>query len=278
MYDAKNEKSGWCLYDPTTLGAPARLSRLAELRVALQEHQLLLHYQPKIDLASGAVTGVEALVRWMHPERGLIPPSDFIPLAEQTGLIHPLTTFVLSEALRQCRAWRDAGRVLTVAVNIAPRSLADPQLASAVIALLEVHGVPPAALELEITESGLMLDPVRSLQTLRDLHAAGIRLALDDFGTGYSSLSRLRDLPIDDLKIDRSFVTAMTADAHGAQIVQSTIALGQSLDMHVVAEGVEDAVVLERLVEYGCDAAQGFHIAAPVSPDELEQFFDSTSG
>jgi diguanylate cyclase (GGDEF)-like protein/PAS domain S-box-containing protein len=269
MYQAKRDGAGWRTYEAEPSAAPSRLSRLAELRTAISEGQLVLHYQPKLDVSRDRISGVEALVRWEHPELGLLAPSEFLPLAEQTGLIRPLTTFVVAEALGALRRWRDAGSDLTMAINIAPRSLADPGLCGEIAGQLAQHGIPPEALELEITETGLMHEPARSLQTLRSLHAIGVKLAIDDFGTGFSSLARLRDLPVDHLKIDRTFVTAMDSDLYGAQIVKSTIALGQSLGMLVVAEGVEDGEVLTRLSGYGCDAAQGYHIGRPMPAGDL---------
>ena len=271
MYEAKREGAGWRAYEPAPAGAPSRVSRLAELRRAIDEGQLVLHYQPKLDVSRDRISGVEALVRWRHPELGVLAPSEFLPLAEQTGLIRPLTSFVLAEALGALHSWREAGWELTMAINIAPRSLADPGLSGEIAGQLAEHGIPPEALELEITETGLMQEPARSLQTLRSLHTIGVKLAIDDFGTGFSSLGRLRDLPVDHLKIDRTFVTPMDSDLYGAQIVKSTIALGQSLGMLVVAEGVEDAEVLDRLSAFGCDAAQGYHIGRPVPADELER-------
>jgi diguanylate cyclase (GGDEF)-like protein/PAS domain S-box-containing protein len=271
MYQAKRDGAGWRAYEAQPSDAPSRISRLAELRTAINQGQLVLHYQPKLDVSRDRISGVEALVRWEHPELGLLAPGEFLPLAEQTGLIRPLTSFVVTEALGALRRWRDAGSDLTMAINIAPRSLADPGLCGEIAGQLAEHGIPPEALELEITESGLMQEPARSLQTLRSLHTIGVKLAIDDFGTGFSSLGRLRDLPVDHLKIDRTFVTPMDSDLYGAQIVKSTIALGQSLGMLVVAEGVEDGEVLTRLSAYGCDAAQGYHIGRPMPAVEFER-------
>jgi diguanylate cyclase (GGDEF)-like protein/PAS domain S-box-containing protein len=269
MYGAKAAKSGWQLYQASSRPSPKRVSRLAELRTAVDANQLLLHYQPKIELGSGEIIGVEALVRWLHPEHGLIMPGEFVPLVEQTGLIRPLTTFVLADALRQWRVWADAGSELTIAVNIAPRTLGDLDFAELVEVLLGEYSVPARTLELEVTESSLMGDAASSSDMLQRLQQAGVKIVLDDYGTGYSSLSRLRNLPIDEIKIDKQFVTSIDTDAHSSEILRSTIALGHSLGMRVVAEGVEDAIVLAQLAALGCDAAQGYHIALPLPADGL---------
>ena len=269
MYAAKRRHAGWAVFEADTGDERDRLSRLGELRRALDHDELILHFQPKVAVAGGELVGVEALVRWEHPERGLIPPNAFIPLAEQTGLIRPLTQRVLDRALEQCRAWHDARLELSVAVNVAPRLLSEPDFPALVGGLLDRWGVPPALLELEITESGLMVDAERTQEVLWRLHDLGVRLSIDDFGTGYSSLSRLRELPIDHLKIDRSFVQRLEEADADAAIVRSTIGLGQSLGLRVVAEGVETADALRRLGAFGCDQAQGFHIARPLPAAEL---------
>ena len=207
--------------------------------------------------------GVEALVRWEHPERGFLYPDAFIALAEKTGLIGPLTLHVLDRALAQARAWMQAGLDLTMAVNVTPRNLLDLTLPDQVETLLELHSVPPSKLELEITETAIMADPPRAKAVLARLHALGISLAVDDFGTGYASLSWLRDLPLHTLKIDRSFVMRMAADEGDATIVRSTVQLGRSLGLKVVAEGVEDEAAWVQLLGLGCDLAQGFHLSRP---------------
>jgi diguanylate cyclase (GGDEF)-like protein/PAS domain S-box-containing protein len=264
MYAAKGAKSGWQLYEASGGTSPKRVSRLAELRTALDDGQLLLHYQPKIDLRTGRITGLEALVRWQHPEHGLIMPDEFIPLVEQTGLVRYLTAYVLADALRSWRDWTEAGNELTIAVNVAPRSLGDPGFAELVEVLLRKYDVPPRTLEVEVTESALTRDADISSKMLSRLQEAGVKVVLDDYGSGYSSLGRLLDLPIEELKIDKKFVGTLTTREESAEIVHSTIALGHRLGMTVVAEGVEDALTLARLAELECDAAQGYHIARPM--------------
>ena len=253
----------------TTDATPASLALVGELKRALAERELILHYQPKIALKTGRVTGVEALVRWQHPKRGLIAPAEFIPLAQETGLIRPLTLFVIDEALRQCQRWRVRGHELTVAVNVSVRNLIDARLPDDIARLLRERDVPAALLELEITETAIVSDPYRCKAVLDRLAAMGIRLAVDDFGTGYTSLGYLRRLPINELKIDRSFVANMLNSEDDAVIVRSTIDLGQNLGLEVVAEGVENAAAMADLQTLGCDVAQGFHVSHPVAGEEL---------
>ena len=242
---------------------PERVARLGELRRALAEGEIVVYFQPKVDLRSGDVTGAEALVRWEHPERGLMAPMEFLPLAEQTGLITALTTEVLEQALRQCRDWGDDGIDIAVAVNVSERSLLDPSFPDEVDALLARHGVPGNRLQLELTERSLIGDLATAMETIERLHGLGVRLSVDDFGTGYSSLSRLLDLPLQELKIDRSFVTDIDGEGPGAAIVRSTIDLGHHLGLEVVAEGVETETTLAELRELGCDAVQGYHLLHP---------------
>jgi diguanylate cyclase (GGDEF)-like protein len=270
MYMAKEERSGHAFYAPERDPYdPNRLALVSELRRAISDDELVLHYQPKIDLRTDEVSGVEALVRWNHPIRGLLPPMEFVPLAEHTGLMRPLTLWVLERALSQCRAWREEGIELRVAVNLAVLSLLDVQLGEDVARLLAKHEVPAHLLELEITESSVMTDPKRAIAKLEELSAMGVRLAIDDFGTGYSSLSYLRRLPVDQLKIDRSFVMKMEASSDDAVIVRSTIDLCRNLGLAVVAEGVETEHTFAQLRELGCDEAQGFLISRPVPADAL---------
>jgi diguanylate cyclase (GGDEF)-like protein/PAS domain S-box-containing protein len=270
MYSAKELNTELELFDVTRdRHNPTRLQLLGQLRRAIARGELVLHYQPKVGLDRDEVVGVEALVRWQHPEEGLLPPDEFIPLAEQTGLIKPLTTHVLRTALAQVRAWREEGHDLAVAVNVSERTILDRDFPDEVRELLAEHEVPGHRLELEITEGTIMADPVRAVDTLRRLRELGVRLSLDDFGTGYSSLSRLRDLPIDELKIDRCFVTGMDTDDRDVAIIRSTIELGHNLGCVVVAEGLESGVAMARLSSLGCDSVQGFHIARPLSPEAL---------
>ncbi|MGH2868876.1 MAG: putative bifunctional diguanylate cyclase/phosphodiesterase [Solirubrobacteraceae bacterium] len=242
-----------------------RLALGAQLRRAIEQGEIVVHYQPKADFATGEITGVEALVRWEHHERGLLGPDLFIPLAEQTGLIRALTTHVLNSALEQCKHWRDRGRMLSVAVNITGRDLLDQRFAEEVKDLLLKWNVPPESLELEITENTVLTDPTRASSILGTLGELGVRLAIDDFGSGNSSLGYLKRLPINVLKIDKSFVLQMHKNDDDAAIVRSTIDLGHNLGLKVVAEGVSSVSAWNRLRLLGCDVAQGYYLGKPVS-------------
>ena len=265
MYLAKEDRSGCELYAADRDEySPHRLALAAELRRALDERELVLHYQPKADLSDGRIVAVEALVRWQHPEHGLLSPDQFVPLAEATGLIRELTLRVLDEALRQQRAWRDDGIDIRVAVNLSARDLYDLTLPATTARLLATHDVPPTALELEITESVIVADPMRARAILNRLSEMGVVLAIDDYGTGYSSLGYLKRLPIDEMKIDRSFVMQMADDRNDAAIVRSTVELGRNLGLRVVAEGVETAAAWAHLKALGCDFAQGYYLSKPV--------------
>ncbi len=270
MYRAKDERLTHAFYEASSYRHdPERLTLVSDLRRAIRDSELVLHYQPKATLDSGEVASVEALVRWQHPERGLLPPAEFIPVVEQTSLVKPLTAFVLGEALRQCKAWKDEGLDLSVAVNISMRNLLDRSFADEVRRLLDFHGVEPNRLELEITESTVLADPHRTGRLLDELNAMGVRLSVDDFGTGYSSLSVLKRLPLNELKIDRSFVKNMLTDEDDAIIVRSTIDLARNLGLEVVAEGVESVEVWDELESLGCHTAQGFYLSRPVPPAQL---------
>ena len=271
MYVAKTQHLGIFAYDSAADGhSPAKMALLGELRRALQHHELLLHYQPKISLHTGAVVGVEALVRWQHPTRGLMPPDAFIPLAEHTGLIGPLTRHLLQLAATQAKLWADIGRPLPIAVNLSARNLLDEQLPEQVAAMLAHHHLPASLLHLEVTESAIMTDPARAKRILAQLTQLGITISIDDFGAGYTSLSLLKTLPVNELKIDRCFVATMTEDRDDANIVHSVIELGHNLGLTIVAEGVETPEILDMLAELGCDTAQGYHIARPAPLDTLE--------
>ena len=246
-----------------------RLSLIAELRRALERDELVLHYQPKVDLATGRVAGVEALVRWQHPVHGLRGPGAFLPHAEHTALMRPLTLHVLETALSQLARWRIDGLDLHVAVNLAVQNLLDLRTPGHVAELLAHHGLPPSVLTLEVTESLMLHDPQRAGEVLADLSDLGCNLALDDFGTGYSSLEHLKRLPVNELKIDKSFVMTMDRDPADRAIVASTAALGRSLGLQVVAEGVESAASASVLTAIGCDLAQGFHYSPPVPADQI---------
>jgi diguanylate cyclase (GGDEF)-like protein/PAS domain S-box-containing protein len=270
MFAAKNDNVGWALYDPSQdRNKPARLSLISQLRRAIDERELVLHYQPKIEVRSGRVAGVEALVRWNHPTRGLLFPDEFIDIAQETSLIRPFTLHVIDEALRQRHAWAQEHRTLAVAVNVSARNLIDVDFPDQVGALLDKWGMTPDVLELEITESAIVADMFRMGAVLERLGRMGLRLSVDDFGTGYTSLGYLRRLPITELKIDRSFVANMTTSDEDAVIVRSAIDLGRNLGLAVVAEGVEDTDVLARLEELGCDVAQGYLVSRPVPAAEL---------
>lgn len=272
MYAAKSDKSGIVVYSPgLDQFSPQRLVLMGELRHAIENNELVLHYQPKVDVKTGHITEVETLVRWEHPSRGLMEPDDFIPLAERTGLINPLTQWVLNEALRQCAEWNQHGLDLGVCVNLSASTLLDSKLADSISGLLTSHRVAPGRLVLEITESVLMSDPPRALQMLTRLAVIGMRFSIDDFGTGYSSLHYLSRLPVSEIKIDKSFVVGMIGNDKNAMIVRTAIDLAHNLNLRVVAEGVETEEILERLKALGCDAVQGYHICYPLS----EKYFSS---
>jgi diguanylate cyclase (GGDEF)-like protein len=271
MYVAKDTRTSMQVYDPSTDDhSTERLALVGELRHALDRNEIVVHYQPKATMWDGRVRSVEALVRWQHPERGLIGPYEFVHLAEHTGLIRPLTHHVLRVALEQCRAWRDRGLDLSVAVNLSVRDLVDLDLPGAIAAELDRFGLEPRFLGIEITETMLVLDPNRTIEVLARLHEMGVRISLDDFGTGYSSLSYLQRLPVDELKIDRSFIRGLTGSETDTSIVEATVALARKLGLATVAEGVECADTWERLLRLGCDVAQGYFISRPLPAEALE--------
>ena len=270
LQTAKARRCGQATWSPDhDVTTAAHLGLLGELRRALRDGELRLWYQPQLDLADGTVRSVEALLRWQHPTRGLVPPGEFIPFAEQTGHIRQLTRWALAEGIGQCGRWLAAGHRISVSINLSVRDLGDRDLPAQVDSLLREQAVPGELLCLEITESGFLEDPARALAAIRELAALGVRLAIDDYGTGYSSLAYLMQLPLNELKIDRSFVLRMTREPGAATIVRSTIELGHSLGLKVVAEGVEDAVMLAALAGFGCDLAQGYHVGRPVPAADL---------
>ncbi len=270
MYSAKRDSAPFHFYDDEADDHdPNRLTLVAELRGAMEERELVLHYQPKAALVDGAVTSVEALLRWQHPTRGLIFPNAFIPVAQETGLIRPLTLYVIDEALRQCRTWGEEGLELAISVNLSTRNLLDREFPNQVAALLKRWEVEPRLLQLEMTESAMLANPTRTTAVLCELSELGLKLSIDDFGTGYSSLAYLRELPIDEIKIDRSFVTDMGDENADLAIVQCTIDLGRNLGLDVVAEGVETHEVWAKLTELGCKSAQGYYLSRPVPPEQL---------
>jgi diguanylate cyclase (GGDEF)-like protein/PAS domain S-box-containing protein len=272
MYTAKRMRSGRSAYSPAQdEHSKRRLQITGELRRAIPGSELVLHYQPRLHLPTGQITALEALVRWNHPVHGLVPPADFIPVAEQSDLIHPLTAWVAGEAVRQCRVFAELGMDLSVAINVSARNLADQQLPAMMATLLRTWGVGASKLRLEMTESVVMASDWQ--QVLGQLHDLGLSVAIDDFGVGYSSLAYLQRIPVDEIKIDKSFVGDMVTNADNAAIVRSTIELGHNLGLKVVAEGVETVECLRMLSKFGCDAAQGFLVSPPLTASEVVAFF-----
>ena len=275
MYKAKASACGHHVYgDADDDDFATRLRKVDELRTALSSNQFVLHYQPKIDLRTGEVHGVETLVRWEHPDRGLLYPDAFLGLVEEAGLIHAMTMVVIEIALDQAVVWHINGRPLTIAVNLSASSMADTDLPARVAALLAARDLPPSALQLEITENFLMADRDRAKSVLTRLREHGIHISVDDFGTGYSSLSYLRDLPIDELKLDRSFILPMVDDPRAAALVASTITFAHGLDLRIVAEGVENDIAYAELTRLGCDQAQGYYMCGPVPAAALDDWLN----
>ena len=278
MYSAKEGGGGHAMFEPRLdRFSPRRLSLAGGLRQAIQNGEITLFYQPKAELGTGAIVGVEALARWEHPTLGLIGPDGFIPLAEQTGLISRVTDLVLRTAIAQCGAWRADGLMLRVSVNVSPRNLNDPHLPGLISSLLEEAGVPPSMLQLEITESRAVPSGRDAARVLEELRTMGVGLAIDDFGTGFSSLVQLQRLPVDEIKIDRSFVSAMLASESDAAIVRSTIDLARNLGLVVTAEGVEDDATRRKLEQMGCDLAQGYELCRPLPPARCARVVSETS-
>ena len=270
MYVAKSSGGGVAVYDPARdRNSTGRLTLLGELRQAVARDELVLHFQPKVDVDDGHVFGVEALVRWDHPTRGLLAPDEFVPAAEASDAIGPLTGWVLDHALRQLAVWRTHGLPLSIAVNVSARDLCGGELADRVEASLQAHGIAADLLHLEVTESALLAEPERAERTLQRLAAQGVWLSLDDFGTGFSSLRHLRDLPVNEIKLDRSFVQRIDDNPRDRAIVRGMIELAGGLGLQVVAEGVETEAVLDRLRQLGCHSAQGWLLHRAVPADEL---------
>jgi EAL domain-containing protein (putative c-di-GMP-specific phosphodiesterase class I) len=275
MYAAKEKHANMKLYaSKLDRHSKRRLAVLSDFRRGLESGQFVLHYQPVVDIEESRARGAETLVRWQHPDHGLIPPNEFIPIAEQSGLIGPLTQYVLERAVTECAGWRAAGRDLSVSVNLSVRDLLDYRLPRRVARVLNSHHLPAEALHLEITESMIMSDPDRALATVTRLRDLGVRISVDDFGTGYSSLANLKQLPVNELKIDRSFISSMLEDESDLIIVRSTINLGHDLRLEVVAEGVEDGRTLHRLARMGCDLAQGYHLSRPLPSDAFVEWLE----
>jgi diguanylate cyclase (GGDEF)-like protein len=273
MYLAKGSASGYAIYSPERDPySPERLALMAELHSALDNNQLFLAYQPKINLETATITGVEALARWQHPKFGLVPPDQFIPMAERTGFIKSLTLWGLEAALTQSRSWLQHGFTVPVSVNLSPRILHDGSFPERIEELIERHGIAPEQLELEITEGVIMADPAHALDILGRISRMGVTLSIDDFGTGYSSLGYLKRLPVDAVKIDKSFVIHLTEDEDDAQIVRSILDLAHNLGLKVIAEGVESRAVWDRLRALGCDEAQGYYMSRPLAAPEMTKW------
>lgn len=271
MYSAKSNAQPLAFYDAAQdAHSPRRLMLMAELGNAIRQNELVLYYQPKIDLKTGACIGCEALIRWQHPKLGQVPPFEFIPMAEMSDVIKPLSEWVLVHALEQTKAWHKLGIPMKVSINLSARNLIDYDFPILMERHLKEKNFPPQSLEIEITESALISDPERSLQIINRMHDLGVRFAIDDFGTGYSSMSYLKRLPLSTLKIDRTFVSDMLNDTQDAAIIKSTISLAHSFDLTVVAEGVEDAATMQKLADLNCEMAQGFYIAKPLPAKEFE--------
>jgi diguanylate cyclase len=270
MYVAKQNKVGYALYSKDfDRHSPRRLTLMGELRQAIINDELVVHYQPKVTSETGKLHAVEALIRWNHPRHGMIPPDEFIPLAERTGLIEELTVWVLKSALRQGTIWHRLKLEIGIAVNVSALSLLNPEFPEVLTGLLTGLNFPASFLLLEITETSIMVDPERSLAILARIHQKGVNLSIDDFGTGYSSLAYLKKLPVSELKIDRSFVTDMLISESDATIVNATIQLGHNLGLQVVAEGVENQQTFNTLRSMGCDLQQGFFISKAVLPESI---------
>ena len=279
MYVAKRTNTGVEVYaSDHDRNSRRRLALISDLRRAIAAGELLLRYQPIVDVRTGEVRAVEALLRWHHPQLGVVPPDEFVRLAEDTGLMQPLTTFVLASALRQRHAWRQAGYDFPVSVNLSMRNLHDVGLPEEIGRLLQLWRLPPDALELEITESSIMADPRRAMDVTARLRAMGVGLVVDDFGTGYSSLAHLKQLPVQAIKIDRSFVIDMETNENDATIVRSAIDLAKNLGLIVVAEGVENEATWARLSALGCDLVQGHYLSRPLPPDQLDAWLASSHG
>jgi diguanylate cyclase (GGDEF)-like protein/PAS domain S-box-containing protein len=278
MYAAKQQQSGYSFHrEDAEARTPDQLALVVELRNAVEREELVAHYQPKLHLRSGIMTRAEVLIRWNHPQRGHLSPGHFIPLAERTGLIRGMTDWLLDRAVGQCRAWQDAGAPIHIAVNVSARSLLDQGLPAKVQSTLDKWGVEPRFLKIEITESSIMADPAHALAILSMLQSMGVRLSIDDFGTGYSSLTHLRQLPVDEIKIDKSFVIGMRGSEADAAIVRTVIDLAHNLGKQVCAEGVEDEVTWKMLRDLGCDLAQGYWIARPMAAEDLMAWLVKTS-
>jgi EAL domain-containing protein (putative c-di-GMP-specific phosphodiesterase class I) len=278
MYASKQMQSGYTFHrEDLESRSGDELSLVVEMRSAMERNEFELYYQPKLHLRTGLVTRVEVLIRWNHPQRGLLTPSAFIPVAERTGLIRSLTDWIFDHALQQCRTWQEQGAPIPLAVNVSAKSLQEHTLPTKVNSLLEKWKVEARFLKIEITESSIMADPAHALAILSILQSIGVRLSVDDFGTGYSSLTCLRQLPIDEIKIDKSFVLEMKSNEADLAIVRTVIDLAHNLGKQVCAEGVEDAETWRMLDKLGCDLIQGYWLSKPVPAAALMQWLIDTS-
>jgi EAL domain-containing protein (putative c-di-GMP-specific phosphodiesterase class I) len=277
MYDAKASSTTRIeIYKADRdANSPRRLALTNDLRDAIESEDLALHYQPKAMLSDGSIGSVEALIRWRHPVYGNVPPDDFVPLAERTGLIHPFTDFVVREGVDQLHRWSARGIDIAMSINLSMRNLLDTTLPDRVADTISTIGVEPRRITFEVTESSMMADPAKTLSVLHGLARLGVRLSIDDFGTGHSSLAYLQRLPVHEVKIDKSFVMPITSDHSSRAIVQSIIQLAHNLGLTVVAEGVEDVDTWDELCELGCDEAQGYFLCRPVPPLELLEWMDT---
>jgi len=275
MHTAKCAEKPYVIYAPEQEDSnPEDAVLMHELRAAMETGQLALYYQPEVELHQNRAVHMEALLRWQHPERGFVSPASFISVAEETGLIKPLTRWVLNEALQQCATWQQTGLEVCVAVNLTARNLYDPEIVDTIAELAEEWNVSPHGLKVEITESTIFVDPHRAAKTLAALHKMGVGISIDDFGTGYSSLAQLKKLAIDEIKIDRSFVMDMTVNSDNAFIVRSIVDLGHNLGLPVVAEGVQNQATLEAISKMGCDLAQGYYLSPPLPAERFEQWLN----
>src|SRR5438034_7483103 len=279
MYAAKRSGGSYAVYrtEDDTYDARGLVLR-GELGGALERREIILFYQPQVAVATGKVTGLEGLARWQHPERGWVPPAEFIPVAERMGLIKPLTAYLVELALTQSRAWEKASIAVPLAVNVSMRNLLDPRFPQMLEEAMATTGVDAGRIKLEITESAVMAEPARVLETMHRLRSGGVRFSIDDFGTGYSSLTYLQRLPVEEIKIDRSFVGQLAKDEGSAAIVRATIELAGSLGLEVVAEGVEDEATLQILMQLGCSTAQGYHISRPLPVEGIASWIQGRSG
>ncbi|HEV7526270.1 MAG TPA: EAL domain-containing protein [Acidimicrobiia bacterium] len=276
MYTAKEDRTGSALYSSDRDHYSAeRLELAGRLRRGIADGELVLHYQPQVDLATGKPVGVEALLRWDHPERGLVSPDEFVPVAERTELIRPLTSFVFSTAIAQAAAWRRAGYDIAVSVNLSPRNLGEDDLVDSIARLLLTHDLPPSSLVVELTETTVMTSPGRAAEMMRQLRTIGVRISIDDFGTGHSSLAYLTTLPTDELKVDRSFIQALSTDPNSETVVRAIVDLARSLRLDVVAEGVETEEDADTLRNLGCPTGQGYLYSRPLPADRLTAWIDS---